>query len=145
MKNMRKKICESCKIFLFLRGRGRSRNLIVGGATIYGHTGKVMLTQRSLMEERPLSNFKGEVVFIEDLLGADGSELVRGRAKPNNLAYVIYTSGTTGKPKGVLIEHRGVVNQVASHTADLGYDESSVHMQVMRRGTRWEVVRAGHD
>ena len=104
-----------------------------------------MLTQRSLMEERPLSNFKGEVVFIEDLLGADGSELVRGRAKPNNLAYVIYTSGTTGKPKGVLIEHRGVVNQVASHTADLGYDESSVHMQVMRRGTRWEVVRAGHD
>ncbi|BBH53956.1 non-ribosomal peptide synthetase [Fluviispira sanaruensis] len=28
----------------------------------------------------------------------------------NNLAYVIYTSGTTGKPKGVLIEHKGVVN-----------------------------------
>ncbi|MFN8769350.1 MAG: amino acid adenylation domain-containing protein [Neisseriaceae bacterium] len=29
-----------------------------------------------------------------------------------NLAYVIYTSGTTGKPKGVLIEHRGVSNLV---------------------------------
>lgn len=28
----------------------------------------------------------------------------------NNLAYVIYTSGTTGNPKGVLIEHKGVVN-----------------------------------
>jgi non-ribosomal peptide synthetase component F len=27
-----------------------------------------------------------------------------------NLAYVIYTSGTTGNPKGVMIEHRGVVN-----------------------------------
>ena len=28
----------------------------------------------------------------------------------NNLAYVIYTSGTTGNPKGVLIEHKGVIN-----------------------------------
>jgi amino acid adenylation domain-containing protein len=28
----------------------------------------------------------------------------------NNLAYVIYTSGTTGIPKGVLIEHKGLVN-----------------------------------
>lgn len=27
-----------------------------------------------------------------------------------NLCYVIYTSGTTGKPKGVMSEHRGVVN-----------------------------------
>ncbi|MFF2885482.1 amino acid adenylation domain-containing protein [Paenibacillus sp. NPDC057967] len=30
----------------------------------------------------------------------------------NDLAYVIYTSGTTGKPKGVMIEHRGIVNTV---------------------------------
>ncbi len=30
------------------------------------------------------------------------------------LAYVIYTSGTTGQPKGVLIEHRGIVNLVRS-------------------------------
>jgi len=31
-------------------------------------------------------------------------------AQPNDLAYVIYTSGTTGMPKGVMIEHRGVVD-----------------------------------
>ena len=32
------------------------------------------------------------------------------RATADDLAYVIYTSGSTGQPKGVLVEHRGVVN-----------------------------------
>ena len=29
--------------------------------------------------------------------------------KPNDLVYCIYTSGTTGKPKGVMIEHKGLL------------------------------------
>jgi non-ribosomal peptide synthetase component F len=33
----------------------------------------------------------------------------------DNLAYVVYTSGTTGKPKGVQIEHRGLLNLVFWH------------------------------
>ncbi|MBV9497457.1 MAG: amino acid adenylation domain-containing protein, partial [Acidobacteria bacterium] len=31
---------------------------------------------------------------------------------PANLAYVIYTSGSTGLPKGVMNEHRGIVNRL---------------------------------
>lgn len=34
------------------------------------------------------------------------------RATPANLAYIIYTSGSTGSPKGVMIEHRQLVNFV---------------------------------
>lgn len=33
-------------------------------------------------------------------------------AAPHNLAYVIYTSGSTGDPKGVMIEHRAIVNRL---------------------------------
>ncbi|WP_127956882.1 non-ribosomal peptide synthetase [Serratia microhaemolytica] len=31
---------------------------------------------------------------------------------PSNLAYLIYTSGSTGQPKGVMVEHRQIVNLV---------------------------------
>ncbi|PBP78634.1 non-ribosomal peptide synthetase, partial [Pseudomonas syringae] len=31
---------------------------------------------------------------------------------PQHLAYVIYTSGSTGQPKGVMIEHRAIVNRL---------------------------------
>jgi epothilone synthetase B len=39
---------------------------------------------------------------------------------PRDLSHVIYTSGSTGQPKGVMIEHRSVVNRIADVNRRLG-------------------------
>lgn len=74
---------------------------------------KVVLLQERLRERLP--KFSGALVAIDrqwNEVASSGSERTDGglALRPNHLAYVIYTSGSTGLPKGVMIEHRQVVN-----------------------------------
>ncbi|MBT2674250.1 amino acid adenylation domain-containing protein [Streptomyces sp. ISL-14] len=45
------------------------------------------------------------------------------------LSYVIYTSGSTGVPKGVMVEHLGMLNHLHSKINDLSLSERSVVVQ----------------
>lgn len=42
----------------------------------------------------------------------------------SDIIYVIYTSGTTGKPKGVMVQHMGVVNTISAVSAVYNFREN---------------------
>nr|WEY96124.1 amino acid adenylation domain-containing protein [Bacillus subtilis] len=69
---------------------------------------QLLLTQSHLMHR---VSFTGRVIPLDSEESYHEIQTnLNSIVRPNHLAYVIYTSGTTGKPKGVMIEHKSVVN-----------------------------------
>ncbi|MCV9951204.1 non-ribosomal peptide synthetase [Paenibacillus sp. BT-177] len=64
----------------------------------------------------------------KNVLAADLASNPANVNKPRDLAYVIYTSGTTGKPKGVMIEHRSLVNTAAGYRREYRLDQFPIRL-----------------
>lgn len=70
-----------------------------------------------IAQKNTINKFVDKCILIDiedpDNYSAEDSDLPNINM-PNDLIYVIYTSGTTGNPKGVMIEHRNLVNVMFS-------------------------------
>ena len=76
----------------------------------------VVLTQEKHRARLPPGGWR--VITLdgeEDAQGERAGEPATPGPGPRSLAYVIYTSGSTGPPKGVQLEHGGLVNLVEWH------------------------------
>ncbi|MFZ0536366.1 MAG: AMP-binding protein, partial [Candidatus Sulfotelmatobacter sp.] len=79
---------------------------------------RFVLTKQNLWREP----FGKDAIILDGSWAATAGEStanIENVGRPRNLAYVMYTSGSTGKPKGVAVEHRGVVNLLASMQSTL--------------------------
>ncbi|MCP5102654.1 MAG: amino acid adenylation domain-containing protein [bacterium] len=87
---------------------------------------------------------EGENIFlenIENLLHAPCSRPRESR-ESTSLAYVIYTSGSTGLPKGVLVEHRSLVNLCYWHNEEFSVttaDRASKYAGIGFDASVWEI------
>ena len=61
-----------------------------------------------------------KVLLIADLSTERGAGGPFPRVLPGHVAYVLFTSGSTGAPKGVMVEHRGMLNHLQVKIRDLG-------------------------
>jgi amino acid adenylation domain-containing protein len=71
----------------------------------------LVLTQQRLAKDIPSG--QARPIFIDqdwERIAKESEENSEVPVAAPNLAYVIYTSGSTGNPKGVMIEHRQIVN-----------------------------------
>lgn len=76
----------------------------------------VLLTQSNLLDLLP--DHDAQTIFLDtdwEQIATHPIENLEDQGEPKNLAYVIYTSGTTGKPKGVMVEHKGLTNLAVEH------------------------------
>jgi amino acid adenylation domain-containing protein len=79
----------------------------------------IALTNQDFSIQNPKSKIQNPQVICLDkdweTIALEIDDNPTSNITADNLAYVIYTSGTTGKPKGVQIEHRGLLNLVFWH------------------------------
>lgn len=86
----------------------------------------VLLTQSGLKKQ--FLGYKGIVLCIDmqSHIAEQETENPKIRLRSDNLSYVIYTSGSSGKPKGVMVEHRNVVNFLYSMSKQPGLLEQDI-------------------
>ena len=91
----------------------------------------IIVTSRKYEKKAAKLEFDGTIIYVEDLLLTEVTEdTVKKLDNINTLdidpLYAIFTSGSTGVPKGVVVNHRSVIDFIDCFTDTFGISENDV-------------------
>ncbi|NJK63589.1 MAG: amino acid adenylation domain-containing protein, partial [Synechococcaceae cyanobacterium SM2_3_1] len=90
----------------------------------------ILISQRPLQARLPHLHDQSICWIDKTEIWANASpENLIHSTNPENLAYVIYTSGSTGQPKGVMVQHRGLINLAQAQIKIFGVSSESRVLQ----------------
>jgi amino acid adenylation domain-containing protein len=92
----------------------------------------ILFTRAEYSQSRLEESFEGRIFLSEKHENTSGEKQPSNpgfKADMKELAYVIYTSGSTGSPKGVMVEHIGMMNHIHAKINDLQLTGKSIIAQ----------------
>ncbi len=106
----------------------------------------ILISKKCMSDNLKLKNQRlillDDKTVVEQLAVNSKNDPIECIAKPDDLAYIIYTSGSTGAPKGVMIEHRCLMNlcQWYQEAYDVTKDKCATHLAgISFDASVWEV------
>lgn len=90
----------------------------------------LVLTQTNFVTELSKIINHQDIIDVQQAdFSSYSNKNLRAHSNSNNLACLLYTSGTTGSPKGVLIEHKNIINHIEWLNSKIKLTENDVVIQ----------------
>ena len=105
--------------YRYILNHAEMKMIFIEGKELRNKLKPILPEVKSLKEIYTFDNVDPDFKYLEQLIelglenqDAEKLNALKAAGKPEELATIIYTSGTTGNPKGVMLSHSNVVNQI---------------------------------